>query len=104
MEEVVDNVAINLTYVIEQGAQGSHLLFDNEEIRHAFANRERLPSLDEAPAESLREAVRSLALLPSRKERRGVIEALPERERDLLILFYFRVIDEYLADRLELHH
>jgi hypothetical protein len=92
-------VAVNLTYILEQGARGSHLLFETEEIRHAFGMLERLDAVDEGSLERVQEMVRTLAGTPTLSGQRSLIASLPEIQRDLLILFYFQFLDRFISDR-----
>src|SRR5262249_19164633 len=88
MKDAVEVMAEHLSYILEQGTQGSHVLFENEQIRHAFDALEVLSTIDDNSLEAVRGAVRDLATLPT-----------PELQRDLLILFYFQFLDRLLSDR-----
>lgn len=89
-------IAINLAYILERGAEGSHVLFRVDDIRHALEDGadSAMDSAAQAEAERL---VRSLAALPSLELQRDLIEGLDNDRRDLLIRRYFEFIDEYVA-------
>jgi hypothetical protein len=99
VKDAVEVMAEHLSYILEQGTQGSHVLFENEQIRHAFRALDRLTTVDEDSLEGVRSAVRDLANLPTLEQKRDLIDGLPELHRDLLILFYFQFIDRLLSDR-----
>jgi hypothetical protein len=89
-------IAINLAYILERGAEGSHILFRLDDIRRALAARSK-GDLDTAAHEEAERLVRSVASLPSLELQRDLIEGLDDERRDLLIRRYFEFIDEYVA-------
>lgn len=97
MRDQVESIAVNLTYILERGVEGSHVLFRVDEIRQAFRGAASArPELATASAEA-QALVRSLASLPSLGEQRSLIDTLPDAQRDLLICLYFEFLDQYVA-------
>ena len=99
MRDEVEAAAVTLAYILEQGARGSHILFENDEIRHAFVVMKQSPTFDESSVHGVQDLVRHLAALPTLDQKRQLIENLAEPERDLLILLYFQFLDRFLAGR-----
>lgn len=99
MKDVVETIAFNLTYILEQGAQGSHLLFRNSEIRRAFDVLADLGEVETAALQSVEGVVKHLATLPTIDQKRALVERLSEVDRSLLIVFYFQFLDRFIADK-----
>jgi hypothetical protein len=99
VKDEVEAAAVSLAYILEQGARGSHVLFENDEIRHAFVRMGQTPSFDASCLDGVQDLVRHLAALPTLDQKRQLIENLAEPERDLLILLYFQFLDRFLAGR-----
>lgn len=89
----------NLGYVIHEGLQGRHILFDNKMIRDSFSRDEKgyifatREDLDAAKA-----ALNVIAGLPSLAEKKEFVSSLPLETRDLLIYFYFQFLDKFLQE------
>ena len=91
VNDAVESLAVNLTYILEQGAQGSHLLFENDEIRRAFDT----DPVDDSALDGVRGMVRDLATLPTIERKRTFVEALSEEQRSLLIVLYFQYLEQW---------
>jgi uncharacterized protein (DUF2267 family) len=86
-------------FIIHEGLQGRHVLFDNQMIRESFARDAR--RYKKAPKKAVRAtqaALRILSELPTLAEKREFISSLPDEIRGLLIYFYFQFLDKFLQE------
>lgn len=103
MDKFLDeNLKANLLldYIISQGLKGNHILFDNEQIRRAFAKRgEELMDLGSKRIQDVREALREIFSMTSMEERREYIARLPEEIQSVLIFLYFQILEKNILSR-----
>jgi hypothetical protein len=94
-----------LEYVISQGLKGHHVLFDNEQIRRAFAKGDmELTSLGVDRVREVRGALREIFELGNTEERRDYIAGLPEEIQHILVFLYFQILEKnILAQKNKLH-
>jgi len=84
-----------LEYVITQGLKGHHILFDNEQIRRAFAKGDvELTSLGVDRVHEVREALREIFEMGSTEDRREYIARLPEEIQHILVFLYFQILEK----------
>ena len=84
-----------LEYVIHLGAHGNHILFDNDQIRQAFAGNEAdLAELGSDKAVQVREAVRKIITIPDFEDKKEFISSLPKDVQEMLIFLYFQMIEK----------
>lgn len=97
MRDAAVEIARDLTYILERGTQGSHVLFSPEEIREAFAlahlEEQRLADVSEAE-----ELVKTVAATVGIEARAFFIGRLTPHQRGLLIRRYFEVLDDFAAN------
>ena len=94
----MEAIALNITYIVERGVEGSHLLFHTDEIRHAFRDaQQREEALRRGNSDEAHALVKTLTALPSLDAQRNLIDTLPDEQRDLLICLYFEFLDQYVA-------
>ena len=91
--------------LLQTGARGVHLLFDEGLIAEAFEQRvEALRGVVEDELEEIEGAVRRLLRLPDAGAGRAFIAGLPRRVQYVLVLLYFELLDGALRrGRLTLH-
>jgi hypothetical protein len=91
-----------LEYVIQLGAHGNHVLFENERIREAFAKKEEeLADLGSEHVLQVRQAIRDVLAIPEFEGKKQYISALPQDIQHVLIFLYFQMIEKsiYLENR-----
>jgi hypothetical protein len=94
LEENLKNNSF-LDYVIAQGLQGNHILFDNETIRRAFAKGNgELASLGVERVREVREALRDIFSIPGTEDKRDYIQHLPEEVKHILVFLYFQILEK----------
>jgi hypothetical protein len=94
-EDIRDVGITPLEYVLHLGAQGNHILFDNDRIRKAFAKEEdELASLGNQRVEEVREAIRNILAIPEFENKKDYISSLPAEIQDVIIYLYFQMIEK----------
>lgn len=91
--------------LLEIGARGMHLLFDERVIAEAFEQQaDVMRSIVDAELESIQGAVQGLLELPDAAAGRAYIAGLPRRVQYVIVLLYFELLDGSLRQRsLTLH-
>ena len=97
MRDAAVEIARDLTYILERGTQGSHVLFSPEEIRDAFALA-HLGDQAEGDAEEAEDLVKTVAGTIGLEARAFFIGTLSRYQRGLLIRRYFEVLDDFAAN------
>jgi hypothetical protein len=94
-----------LEYVISQGLRGNHILFDNDQIKRAFAKGDlELTTLGVERVREVREALRDIFEMAGTEERRDYITRLPEEVQHILVFLYFQILEKnILAQKSKLH-
>src|SRR5690349_21226366 len=96
MDEKLLHVAPGrLAHLLREGLRGHHLLFDQAEIRAAFAAPDEQVSRDQANA--IGDALLTICKEPLNSAR-GTVDALPEKARVALIRLWFRLLDRAGAE------
>jgi hypothetical protein len=90
--------------LLELGARGVHLLFDNAEIEAAFerdagALREEIAGR----AAEVQAAIDALLALDDLEDGRAFLEGLDEHIRHVLVLIYFDLLDTHVRRDATLH-
>ena len=94
-----------LEYMIHLGAQGNHILFDNDRIRKAFAKEEEeLAYLGIELTGQVRDAIRNVLSIPEFESKKDYISSLPSDVQDVLIYLYFQMIEKTIHLNLKSHH
>lgn len=86
----------SLGFIIHEGLQGRHLLFEPEMIRSSLSRGGHRASKEARLA--VKAALDILADLPDLSEKRVFVSSLPDEIRDLLIYFYFEFLDRCLQE------
>ena len=100
MEPINQEAAVPnaLEYLIALGVKGSHLLFENDRIREAFARqKEILSGLENRKLGEVQRAIRELLNIPDFEGKKEFIAALPKETEDILIFLYFQMIERNLV-------
>ena len=94
-----------LEYVLRLGANGNHVLFENDRIREAFAKREEeLADLGSEHVLQIRQAIREVLAIPEFEGKKQFISALPRDIQHVLIFLYFQMIEKSIyLDQKNLH-
>jgi hypothetical protein len=80
--------------LLEIGARGMHLLFDESVISEAFEQRaEMMRGIVDTEIEAIQGAVESLLALPNAEAGRAFIAGLPRRVQYVIVLLYFELLD-----------
>lgn len=83
-----------LEYMIKLGARGSHVLFENDQIREAFAKDEQeLISLGHQLSDEIREALKNALSLSEIEAKKEYLASLTPEIKSFLIRLYFQAID-----------
>ena len=85
-------------HLLEQGANGHHVLFDTHQIRRALANKADSNEPHDA-VDALHRVVAELVRCESVVEQRAVIYSLPQWLQDLTVRMYFHFLDRYLKEQ-----
>ncbi len=91
--------ALHLTWLLEQGRSGVHPLFDTDLIRRALLTVPLDVADDDAMLGRLERVITDLADLPTIADQRAFIASLPEGIQDLMVLLYFRFLDQFMQGR-----
>lgn len=94
-----------LEYMIELGANGSHVLFENERIKQAFKKREEdLAHIGNESLSEVREAVNQVLNIPDFEGKKDYIRSLEPEIQDVLIYLYFQMIEKTMLLNQIQHH
>lgn len=89
-------------YLIEQSAQGNHVLFDPELIRKALADSDQICGEEEGySVEHHIERVMGLSSLP---EKRAYLDALDPETLQAVIKTYLNIVENMLYEKSEVRH
>jgi hypothetical protein len=88
--------AKQVVYLLQQAADGHHVLFEKETIRQALESQVVPPREGEPLLGRIQGIVAHLADLTSLGEQQAFIRELPERVQYLMIKLYFRFLDQYM--------
>ena len=84
-----------LEYLIHMGANGNHVLFDNNRIREAFGKTDSdLADLDSDTVSQVREAVSNIFNIPDFEGKKEFLESLPSEIQDVIIYLYFQMVEK----------
>ena len=94
-----------LEYVLYLGAQGNHILFDNERIRETFTKEEdELADLGTELVSQVRQALHQVLSIPEFEAKKDFISSLPRDVQHVLIFLYFQMVEKtLLLDYKQLH-
>ena len=96
--------ALHLTWLLERGRGGVHPLFDTHVIRRAVMNAPAEMPEEDDMLPRLQRHIRDLAALPTLADQRAFILSLSDGVQDLMVLLYFRFLDQFMQGReLTLH-
>ena len=89
-----------LEYLISQGLKGNHLLFDNHQIRRAFAHNPReIEKLGVEKLREVKEAFQHILQLQDIWEKKEYIAKLPEEIQNIIIQLYFQLLEKNLLSK-----
>ncbi len=99
--ETPHGVSVNarqLGWLIAQAEAGHHPLFDTEMIARAL-DGVTPEAIERVGADGVATIVEQLANMAELEEARGFIRTLPQPTQDVLVVLYFRILDDYLGRR-----
>ena len=89
-------------YLIQQSAQGNHILFDLDTVRHVFT----LPvqAMNEAEGYEVEHHIEKLITLEGFEKQKAYIEQLPEETLFRVIKTYFNIVENSLFESSKTRH
>ncbi len=94
-----------LEYMIQLGANGNHVLFENERIKQAFRKREEeLADIGNESMSEVREAINYVLQIPDFEGKKDYIRSLQPEIQDVLIYLYFQMIEKTMLLNQMWHH
>lgn len=105
MIQVSKHQLTQVEYLLEQSAQGNHMLFDTEELRRVFIAAEaRRFQLSEQEAYEVEPYIERLLEEPTLERKRAFLEALDRPVFDRIVMTYFCIVENNLYDTCEARH
>ncbi len=89
-------------YLLEQSRFGNHLLFDSEQLRHVFRDRDeedpdsRILSADEAY--TVEHHIERLLQQPGLAQKRAYLEKLDPRTFEWVVRTYFNIVENNIVE------
>ncbi len=89
-------------YLLEQSAQGNHVLFELDMVRQVFA----LPSLpmSEAEAYEVEHHIEKIISLESIEKQKAYLDQLPENTLHCVVKTYFNIVENNLFENGSTRH
>jgi hypothetical protein len=92
-------------YLIEQSANGNHVLFDTNELRRVFEYAEASRfTLSEKDAYEIEPFIERLLEEPTLERKRAYLEGLEQPVFDRVVMTYFSIVENNLFDACEARH
>lgn len=89
-------------YLIQQSAQGNHILFDLDVVRHVFSIK--TSPMDEDEVKEIESHIEKLITLETFEKQKAYIEALPEETLYRVIKTYFNIVENNLFENGPIRH
>lgn len=89
-------------YLIQQSAQGNHILFDLDTVRRVFTRK--LEPMTETQAKEIEGHIETLVTLDSFDRQKHYLQALPEDVLYRVIKMYFNIVENNLFETGPVRH
>ncbi len=94
-----------LEYMIQLGANGNHVLFENERIKEAFLkHEEELADIGNEFMSEVREAINNVLNIQDYEGKKQYISSLDPEIQDVLIFLYFQMVEKTMLLNQTWHH
>ena len=89
-------------YLIQQSAQGNHILFDLDTVRRVFTAKS--PPMNEEQVREVESHIETLITLETFEKQKAYVEALSEEILYRVIKTYFNIVENNLFERTLVRH
>jgi hypothetical protein len=89
-------------YLIQQSAQGNHILFDLDVVRKVFSNQTR--PMSESEAGEVEHHIEKLICLDGYDQQKAYLEKLPEIVLYRVVKTYFNIVENSLFESSRIRH
>ena len=89
-------------YLIEQSAQGNHVLFELDLVRRVFTNP--LKPMDENEAYEVEHHIEKLIAIDGLEKQKAYVEQLPQDVLYRVIKTYFNIVENSLFENNQVRH
>ncbi len=90
-------------YLIEQSAQGNHVLFELDLVRRVFTHPLQKP-MDEKDAYEVEHHIEKIIAMEGLDKQKAYVERLPEDTLYRVIKTYFNIVENSLFDSNQVRH
>jgi hypothetical protein len=102
MITINQNQLNTVEYLIQQSAQGNHVLFDLDLVRKVFSVK--TPPMSESEAKEVESRIETLITIESLEKQRAYVQALPEEILYRVIKTYFNIVENNLFEKNLVRH
>ncbi len=102
MITINQNQLNTVEYLIQQSAQGNHVLFDLELVRKVFSIK--TPPMSETEAREVESHIEKLITLETFEKQKAYVEALPEEILYRVIKTYFNIVENDMFEKSQVRH
>jgi hypothetical protein len=102
MITINQNQLNTVEYLIQQSAQGNHVLFDLDLVRKVFSIK--TDPMSEAQAREIESHIETLITLDTFEKQKAYVEALPEEVLYRVIKTYFNIVENNMFEKSPVRH
>jgi hypothetical protein len=102
MITINQNQLDTVEYLIQQSAQGNHILFDLDLVRKVFSIK--TDPMSEAQAREVESHIETLITLDTFEKQKAYVEALPEEVLYRVIKTYFNIVENNMFEKSLVRH
>ncbi len=102
MITINQNQLDTVEYLIQQSAQGNHVLFDLDLVRKVFSIK--TDPMSEAQAREIESHIETLITLDTFEKQKAYVEALPEEVLYRVIKTYFNIVENNMFEKSPVRH
>ncbi len=102
MITITQNQLMTVEYLIQQSAQGNHILFDLELVRKSFSLRSS--PMSDAEIREVESHIETLISLDTLEKQKAYVQALPEDVLYRVIKTYFNIVENNLFEKSPIRH
>ena len=102
MITINQNQLDTVEYLIQQSAQGNHILFDLDLVRKVFSIK--TDPMSEAQAREVESHIETLITLDTFEKQKAYVEALPEEVLYRVIKTYFNIVENNMFEKSPVRH
>jgi hypothetical protein len=102
MVTVSQDQLATVEYLIQQSAQGNHILFDLDTVRQVFT--QKLDPMGEAEVREIEGHIEALITLDSFDRQKHYVQKLPEEVLFRVIKMYFNIVENNLFETSLIRH